>query len=142
MSGSEGGTIQLSVPAAARRLGISERAVRKRIEAGTLPAERDGSKWVVTGPITDETAVPPEPIEAEYRVTPEVIEAAIERTGDKYVADMQVIFDRVGRLYEAHLAAKDETIAALHKVIAGLESQQPEKPEPKRSWWSRLLGGG
>ena len=41
------GTARYSVPEAARALGISERAVRKRIVAGTLPAEKEGSRWVV-----------------------------------------------------------------------------------------------
>lgn len=36
-----------SVPQAARIIGISERGVRRRIEAGTLAAERDGTRWVV-----------------------------------------------------------------------------------------------
>jgi excisionase family DNA binding protein len=38
----EGGTVWLSVPEAARYLGISERAVRKRIGVNTIPAEREG----------------------------------------------------------------------------------------------------
>ncbi len=55
--GTNGGTGRYSVPQAARYLGISERAVRKRIEAGTLAAERDGRQWVVfLGAIPD--AVP------------------------------------------------------------------------------------
>jgi len=41
------GTAGYSVPEAARALGISERAVRKRIVAGTLPAEKEGPRWVV-----------------------------------------------------------------------------------------------
>jgi hypothetical protein len=42
-----GGTVRYRVPHAARVLGISERAVRKRIDAGTLFAVRDGRAWVV-----------------------------------------------------------------------------------------------
>jgi len=38
------------VPEAARALGISERAVRKRITAGTLAAEKAGPAWVVALP--------------------------------------------------------------------------------------------
>ena len=44
-----------SVPEAARRLGISERAVRKRITAGTLDAHKLGPAWVVLLPATTET---------------------------------------------------------------------------------------
>ncbi len=39
--------VPLTVPAAAQALGISERAVRKRITVGTLEAIKDGSKWLV-----------------------------------------------------------------------------------------------
>lgn len=38
---------EVSVPEAALLLGISERAVRKRIAAGTLPARRVGGRWLV-----------------------------------------------------------------------------------------------
>jgi hypothetical protein len=41
-----------SVPQAARLLGISERAVRKRITAGTLDAHKAGTAWVVLLPAT------------------------------------------------------------------------------------------
>lgn len=137
MSGNDGGTIRLSVPEAARHLGISERAVRKRIEAGTLPAERDGSKWIVTVPITAEEAVPSEEVvEAVYQVTPEQITQAIEQTGAKYMTDLETIFDRVGAIYEARLADKDAIIAELRKQVELLESQQPE---PRESWWRRFF---
>jgi len=39
--------VPLTVTAAAQVLGISERAVRKRITAGTLEAVRDGTRWLV-----------------------------------------------------------------------------------------------
>jgi hypothetical protein len=40
------------VPQAARFLGISERAVRKRITAGTLDTHKAGTAWVVLLPAT------------------------------------------------------------------------------------------
>src|SRR5215213_1635252 len=45
--GTERGPARYSVPQVARVLGISERAVRKRIMAGTLDAHKEGSAWVV-----------------------------------------------------------------------------------------------
>ncbi len=44
------GTIRYSVPEAAKLLGITERAVRKRIEAGTLLGKRNGREWLVLLP--------------------------------------------------------------------------------------------
>ena len=51
-SGPGGGTARHSVPETARLLGISERAVRKRITAGTLEAHKEGTAWVVLLPST------------------------------------------------------------------------------------------
>jgi len=47
LGGTSGGTDRYSVPEVARLLGISERAVRKRIDTGKMHAERDGRNWVV-----------------------------------------------------------------------------------------------
>src|SRR5215211_7032110 len=46
-SATVGGTARYSVPRAARLLGISERAVRKRITTGALPAEKTAVGWIV-----------------------------------------------------------------------------------------------
>jgi hypothetical protein len=51
-SGTEAGTTRYSVPQVARVLGISERAVRKRLTAGTLDAHEEGNAWVVLLPPT------------------------------------------------------------------------------------------
>src|SRR5688572_16980574 len=72
-SGPPDGTVRYSVPEAARALGISERAVRKRIDAHTLFAVREGRSWCVYLPggtaevpepavPTAEPAVPPDPV--------------------------------------------------------------------------------
>ncbi len=53
--------VRYSVPEAARALGISERAVRKRIDAGTLEAEKDGRAWSVLLPTVTGTARPAVP---------------------------------------------------------------------------------
>ena len=138
--GTQGGTMRYSVPETARLLGISERAVRKRIEAGTLAAEQEGEgkPWTVFLPAEavpqaapggpaggthgGNGAVPPEAevFTPPYRATPAEIEQAIERTGAKYITDLQTMFDRVSALYEARIAAKDETITAQQETIAEL----------------------
>ncbi|MBA2598006.1 MAG: helix-turn-helix domain-containing protein [Chloroflexia bacterium] len=59
-TGTPGGTARYSVPEVARVLGISERAVRKRITTGTLNAHKEGNAWVVLLPSTTE-AVPAAP---------------------------------------------------------------------------------
>ena len=128
----------VSVPAAAQALGISERAVRKRIHAGTLRAAPFGRSFMVWLPEDAPPAGPepgpalgpehgpepgPEPIEARFTsATPAEVERAIERTAGRYVADFAALYDRiaaeVGQLYEAQLVAKDETIATQRELVA------------------------
>ncbi len=43
-------------------------------------------------------------------MTPAEVERAVERTGARYLTDMETILNRVGRVYEGQLAAKDQTI--------------------------------
>ena len=127
---------QYTVPEVARQLGISERAVRLRIETGALAAVRDGRQWWVTlpgvvGAVVGGSAA--ELVEAAYRVTPAEVERVVERTGAKYVADMRVLFEQVGQLYEAQLAtqaaalaAKDETIAELRRRAGVAEVERDD----------------
>ncbi len=66
-------------------------------------------------------------------MTPAEVERVVERTGAKYVADMRVLFEQVGQLYEAQLAtqaaalaAKDETIAEVRRRAAVAEAERDE----------------
>ncbi len=130
-----GGTAWLSVPEAARRLGISERAVRKRIAANALEAVREGGgPWRVrvgtadaapigttigTDPARDgTTGGTAEPIEAAYRVTPAEIEQAVSRTSAQYMGDLRTMLAEVGKVYEGQLAAKDAAIEAKDQALA------------------------
>ncbi len=99
----------LSIAEAARRLGVSENAIRQRIKRETISAAKVDGVWQVfladhetDQPGNHQATTRPtmsdhegdyqadqEPIEAVYRVTPAEIEQAIERTGDKYVIDMR-----------------------------------------------------
>lgn len=139
---------QYTVPEVARQLGISERAVRLRIETGALAAVRDGRQWWVTlpGPVGaiaggrgggsrggSRGGSAAEPVEAAYRVAPAEVERVVERTGAKYVADMRALFEQVGQLYEAHLATqavalavKDETIAELRRRAGVAEIERDD----------------
>jgi len=123
----------LTIREASAALGISPTTVRRRIKAGALLAREvpttQGYEWRVflaggqvptageqgatTGVRGDDRQPGAwEPLDGQYRVTPEAIERAVERTGSKYVADVQALFDRVGALYEAQLAAKDQALVA------------------------------
>ena len=112
-----------------RRIGRGDLLAYLRTRAGHavehLPPEARPDPVPVTGTDlrtesgpTPETG--PEPIEARFRVTPAEIERAVERTGARYLADMETILTRVGKVYEGQLAAKDETIATQAEMLAEL----------------------
>lgn len=98
-----GGTVWLSVPQAARHLGISERAVRKRIAVHALSAQRDGrGPWRVRVGTGDE-AVPEPPKVGTTEPGAERDPSALATVGD----DWRLI-----------VATKDQTIAAQAATIA------------------------
>ena len=104
------------MPVAARALGISERAVRKRIAAGTLRAEPFGRSYRVwlpeappPGPEPGPAAGPdpgPEPIEAQFRARAVTVSPAgyaqLEAIRDQWLAPLVAQIteqaERIGRL--------------------------------------------
>ena len=163
------GTARYSVPEAARALGISERAVRKRITAGSIPAEKEGHAWAVFLP-PEAGAVPdaePEPraapgavltepeggTEAAPGAVPDLapLVALVERQGDEIVrlTEAATIWQLRARqaeekllALEAHVATADTDQDAPTAAPAPLESPPP--PEKSigglRGWLRRLLG--
>ena len=88
--GTERGTVRYSVPEVARVLGISERAVRKQITAGTLDAHKEGSAWVELLPATP-GAVPAAP------AAPRAVPDGASRGGTAAV-DVAPLAELIGRL--------------------------------------------
>ena len=88
----------IAIAEAAELLGLSQEAVRKRIQRGTLAGMKEGGHWFVlmdrqdvrTSGRQDDGRTGRQdapPIEGAYRVTPAEVEKAIERIGARYVAD-------------------------------------------------------
>jgi hypothetical protein len=141
-AGPGAGPVWTLVADAATRLGISERAVRKRIAAGSLEGRTDGRRWWVAlpaepdaepGPVPrgtwagpaepssgPKTGPGPVPSGTSSAFTPADLEQAIERTGAKYRADLQTMFAELRQVFEVQLRAKDATIAAKDETIAEL----------------------
>jgi len=139
-----GGTVWLSVPQAARHLGISERAVRKRIAAQTLPAQRDGSgPWRVRVGTTGEAV--PEPSKSGTTETGAVpAPGALATVGDDWRAVLAAK-DQVIAAQAATISAQAQTIAALLATRAGAAEQEraqegPGTPEPAPVAQHTVLG--
>ena len=149
--------VRLNVAEAARRLGISEAGVRKRVQRGQLPHERahDGRLFVWVSPGETRHATSRDEAE-ESRDTAPLIEEMRDRL--RYV-EGQLEAER-----QAHAEARRLLMAALERIPAieappdDRESpetadeqqgrgQQPHSDAPgaqegvQRPWWRRLLGG-
>ena len=102
--------------------------------------ERNARYWKESASPPETTGILHEPIEAAYRVMPEELERAIARTGERYVRDIQTVFDQVAALYEQRLAEKDALIITVREekdaLIAELrrraEAAEVERDELRR----------
>jgi len=167
--GTSGGTDRHSVPEVARLLGISERAVRKRIDTGKMRAERDGRNWVVIlnkppiGTDGGTSAVPvPEPmsttiIDADRQIQADVV---LQRILAPFIEELGSVREELGATrnelhhergqreqaererdeLRARLAASNEALPASETTAPPVPSQR----ESEASWRVRLrrwLGG-
>jgi len=123
-----GGTVWLSVPQAARHLGISERAVRKRIAAQSLPAQRDGGgPWRVRVGTTG-AAVPEPPNVGTTAPDAGSVPGALVTAGDDWRAVLAAK-DQVIAAQAATISAQAQTIAALI-ATRPMPEAQPAAPVP------------
>ena len=141
---------RLKVSEAARVLGISQDAVRKRIARGTIPHDRDESGWVYVYLSASETV---------HKTDQDIDQDAASKTvQDAYIRSLQ---DQIAFL-RRELERKDTILLNLTERIPQLEapqgareSPQPVEEEPERAegpdapgaqegvqrpWWRRLLG--
>jgi excisionase family DNA binding protein len=141
---------RVTIQEAARRLGVKEDAIRKRIQRGTLPHEKtEEGRVFVWVPITQDTAQ-------------DMTEDAYQDTGrDELIVELR---DQV-RFLREELARKDAILLRMAESIPQLEappeprespteaagepSRDAVSPEPQsatsrpqeRSWWRRMFSG-
>ena len=158
------GTARYSVPEAARALGISERAVRKRITAGTLDAEKDGTAWAVflpTGTRAEPGTVPAVPGTAGAApsaaprgtdVEPLAVLIGDLTRENRQLAEAAAVWQF--RALQAEDRLKVLTAGTAHDAPhsrqdrPGMAEAPPStgspfvagSPAPRRPWWRRLLG--
>ena len=124
-----GGTAWLSVPQAARHLGISERAVRKRIAVHSLSAQRDGGgPWRVRVGTTG-AAVPEPPKVGTTAPDAAAAPGALVTAGDDWRAVLAAK-DQVIAAQAATIGAQAQTIAALLATRADSDSQESASDSP------------
>ena len=114
--------MQTTIPEAARRLGVSEHTVRRRVRSGELPGKQvatpQGFTWVVDIP---DGLPEPETSSSEVQALREL------------VANLQDRINAQGK----ELEAKNKQIEQLHILLQQAQAALPA-PRDNRSWWQRV----
>jgi hypothetical protein len=147
---------RVSVPQAADHLGTTVDALRKRVQRGTIPHERDrdGRVWILL-----DTGRPRQDTDQDTD-RPQSDSAALISAKDETIATLQ---EQLQAERQAHAEARRLLMAALERIPA-IEAPQeasetvetveeaPDRAEPRpatggaqevtqpRSWWRRMFG--
>jgi hypothetical protein len=137
---------RMTVHDAARKLGISEDAVRMRVKRGTLEAEREGGRLYVllTYEPTDDPTGRTDELIAELRDRVRSLESQLDHERDANRENRRIIAALASRIPE--LPAPQEPSGASETV-----PEMPMGPEPQeareeaqegaqpRTWWQRIF---
>ena len=140
----------LPIAEAAKVLGMSAAAVRKRVKRGSLPAHKgEDGLWYVHVDQVDPESLPSQPAHqdaAQGRVNTEAtpLVAQLQQENARLWAKLRA--ERESRGEE--LRRKDIMLAEFARHLADLNRRLPElpattsTPEPSpRTWWQRLWSG-
>lgn len=116
----------VTISEAAHHLGITERAVRYRIDKGTLESKLDGDRRLV------------------------LVEISSEISSEEFLKQLVEEKDSRLELLEQQLSEKDNQIAELHQLLAITQKNINQITEqnqllledlrPKQRWYHRLFG--
>ncbi len=144
-----GGLVRVTVPEAAERLGISENALRKRVQRDTVPWERDadGRVFVYLPPAGTDQADD----QAGDQATDYAAGMAGDQAGDQAVVPAELVEslqEQVGYLRGA-LDTRDKELAEMRRLLAGaleripaLEAPSDTPPELRESPQAPSENGG
>ena len=138
---------RLTVHEAARRLGLSEGAVRMRVKRGTLEAEREAGRLYVmldAEPTTEPTDRTDELI-TELRDRVRSLEDQLGQERDANRENRRIIAALTSRIPE--LPAPQEPPGDPESVVEEPERAEPrsgavgaQEPAERRGFWARLFG--
>jgi hypothetical protein len=129
---------RLSVPEAARRLGITESAVRKRASRGQISSERvtEGNRERLYILLDPEVDIVQEPVRERYMRS---LEDRV-RTLEDEVMRQQAIILSMSQSMQALTAPSEAPETATDEL--GREETREDAQEPsERPWWRRWFGG-
>jgi hypothetical protein len=148
---------RLTVPEAARALGISPEAVRNRLSRGTLRSVKEsGTVYVLLE--TDRTRhtddIPndisrdmPQALIGELRGRIESLERQLEQANERDRENRRIIAALTSRIPAIEAPSEAEASEAAETVEQEPEKDQPRSDAPgaqegaRRPWWRRVFGG-
>jgi hypothetical protein len=131
---------RLDIVDAAARLGLSIDAVRKRVQRGTLPAEKVDGRWLVVLPVHDS---PGQAEDGDLDTSQEVQDGGQDVTRQA-IAALAEAFTKTLDAERARASAAEQAAAMWQERARNLEAQveqllalpaHEEEPVPNRRWW-------
>jgi IS30 family transposase len=122
---------RVSIPEAARRLGVTQDTIRRRIRKGELAAYQEprpqGYVWFVD--------VPEEELSAEEPAYPDFK----EETGEvQLLREMMELLREELKTKDRQLEAREREVQELHVLLQRAQAALPAPKEDRQSWWHRL----
>ena len=159
-TGQDTGTLRVTIRDAAARLGVTEGAIRKRVQRGSINSEMgdDGRVYVYLDPYQDasypESQDDPEPLVEELRDRVRSLERLLDeervaRTEERRRHDtlMAQLMQRIPELEAAQRTEqpreeppepRSQPVAPHAGQVRPFTNEEP----PRRSWWREFFGFG
>jgi hypothetical protein len=140
---------RMSVPEAAELLGVTQSAVRKRVQRGTIPWDKDSEGRIYV--YVDLSESSPETVRDKSRDAPagqsrdELLEAYrdqvdfLRRELERKDTLLMSLMQRVPELEPAS-EPREAAAAPTESTTKGDSSPEPQEPAQRRSWWRRFFG--
>jgi hypothetical protein len=146
---------RVSVPQAADHLGTTVDALRKRVQRGTIPHERDrdGRVWILldtgrprqdTGQDTEQPQSDPDVLISEMRAHNETLREQLQAERQAHAEARRIIAGLVERI--PAIEAPSGERESPETVEEASESAQPHpatggaQEDVQRPWWRKLIG--
>jgi hypothetical protein len=143
---------RVSVAEAARRLGVSQDAVYKRIKRGTIPWEKGAEDktyvWIEEEEVSTDwsydssTDPSTDPLVDELRDRIGFLERQLEHEQRAHGELRRLLAGALERIpeLEASAESRDAPVTASEEADKGTAPPEQQEPSQRRSWWRAFFG--
>lgn len=140
---------RVTVQEAARQLGVSEQAIRKRVKRGTLEHDKEpgGRVYVYLDEVTNPSTTPDStPLISQMQAHIETLERQLEEANAANRENRRIIAALTSRIPEleapdASREPQNQAERAEPQSDRGTPPEEPERGTERRPWWKRVFGG-